>query len=67
MLRAVGDSMRLHICASGYNSQYLSGADILRLRRHVDGVEELIVVQTEDATLIMSRGQSQKVRDVLNT
>jgi hypothetical protein len=31
------------------------------------GVEELIVVQTEDATLIMRRGQSQKVRDVLNT
>ncbi|HOV95000.1 MAG TPA: mannose-1-phosphate guanylyltransferase [Spirochaetales bacterium] len=29
------------------------------------GVEDLIVVQTEDATLIMRRGQSQNVRDVL--
>ena len=66
LLRAVGDSIRLHICAREYSSEYLSGANILRLRRHVDGVEELIIVQTEDATLIMRRGQSQKERDVLN-
>jgi mannose-1-phosphate guanylyltransferase len=31
----------------------------------LDGVEDLIVVQTEDATLIMRRGQSQDVRQVL--
>ena len=31
----------------------------------LDGVEDLIVVQTGDATLIMRRGQSQNVRDVL--
>ena len=28
LLRAMGDSMRLHICASEYNSKYLSGANI---------------------------------------
>jgi Fe2+ transport system protein FeoA len=33
----------------------------------LDGVDDLIIVQTEDARLIMRRGQSQKVRDVLNT
>ena len=60
LLRAVGDSIRLHICAREYSSEYLSGANILRLRRHVDGVEERIIVQTEDATLIMRRGQSQQ-------
>jgi len=32
LLRAVGDSIRLHICASEYSSEYLSGANILRLR-----------------------------------
>ena len=33
----------------------------------LDGVDDLIIVQTEDARLIMRRGQSQKVRGVLNT
>lgn len=31
----------------------------------LEGVEDLIVVQTDDATLIMRRGQSQNVREVL--
>ena len=31
----------------------------------LEGVEDLIVVQTDDTTLIMRRGQSQNVRDVL--
>jgi len=31
----------------------------------LEGVEDLIVVQTDEATLIMRRGQSQNVRDIL--
>jgi len=61
-------------CAeTGYGYIEADGEDLRSFREKLDkaiildGVEDLIIVQTEDATIIMRRGQSQKGRDVLNT